>query len=143
MCTFHYDAKTGQFTNRAFNFYVWPRPFSRSAPDLRFMCQTTSIDFLAAQNFDFNKLFRDGISYLRPCDEERIKESICEKQQLRKSNMTPGGGSMGTNGAPFIVPEDQKGVWSLSEGILNEQRLAHFECSLTHSCGRKVVPLSR
>ena len=84
-------------------------------PDLRFMCQTTSIDFLAAQNFDFNKLFRDGISYLRPCDEERIKESICEKQQLRKSNMTPGGGSMGTNGAPFIVPEDQKGVWSLSE----------------------------
>ena len=81
------------------------------------MCQTTSIDFLVAQNFDFNKLFKDGISYLRPCDENRIKDSICEKQQLRKNNLTPGGGCMG-NGAPFIVPDDQKGVESLSEWSL-------------------------
>ena len=30
----------------------------------RFLCQTTSIDFLSNQKFDFNKLFRDGVSYL-------------------------------------------------------------------------------
>ena len=90
MVTFHYDAKTDQFTNRAFNFYVWPRPFSRSAPDPRFGCQTSSIDFLVSQNFDFNKLFRDGISYLRPSDENRIRDRIKDNQQNRKNNMTPG-----------------------------------------------------
>ena len=58
ICTFHYDAKKKVFTNRAFNFYVWPRPYMRIAPDVRFMCQTSSIDFLIQQNFDFNKLFK-------------------------------------------------------------------------------------
>jgi len=106
MVTFHYDAKTDQFTNRAFNFYVWPRPFSRSAPDPRFGCQTSSIDFLVSQNFDFNKLFRDGISYLRPSDENRIRDRIKDNQQNRKNNMTPGGGNM--NGGGFVVPEDQR-----------------------------------
>ena len=90
MVTFHYDAQTDQFTNRAFNFYVWPRPFSRSAPDPWFGCQTSSIDFLVSQNFDFNKLFRDGISYLRPSDENSIRDRIKDNQQNRKNNMTPG-----------------------------------------------------
>ena len=35
LCTFHYDPKKKVYTNRAFNFYVWPRPFSRAAPDPR------------------------------------------------------------------------------------------------------------
>ena len=106
VCTFQYDSKTDQFTNRAFNFYVWPRPFSRIAPDPRFMCQTSSIDFLVGQNFDFNKLFKDGISYLRSSDEDKIRKGISEKQQNRKVNTTPGGGTL--NGSPFVVPEDQK-----------------------------------
>ena len=29
MCTFHYDQQKDQYTNRAFNFYVWPKPYSR------------------------------------------------------------------------------------------------------------------
>ena len=29
LCTFHYDKKRDKYTNRAFNFYVWPRPYSR------------------------------------------------------------------------------------------------------------------
>ena len=60
LCTFHYDVKKKAFTNKAFNFYVWPRPYSRTAPDTRFMCQTSSIDFLTQQDFDFNKLFKEG-----------------------------------------------------------------------------------
>lgn len=109
LCTFHYDEKTGQFTNRAFNFYVWPRPYSRAAPDSRFMCQTSSIDFLVSQNFDFNKVFRDGISYLKSCDEAKIREIIQDRQQHRKSTtMTPGGPNGAQSGNGFIVPEDQK-----------------------------------
>ena len=65
ICTFHYDAKKKVFTNRAFNFYVWPRPYMRIAPDVRFMCQTSSIDFLIQQNFDFNKLFKVCLHFLQ------------------------------------------------------------------------------
>ena len=47
LCTFHYDVKKNCYSNRAFNFYIWPKPFRRNAPDRRFICQTSSIDFLS------------------------------------------------------------------------------------------------
>ena len=74
LCAFKKD--NDKYTNQAFNFYVWPRPYSKMAPDLRFLCQTSSIDFLVNNDFDFNKLFKDGIPYLRPSDESKIRETI-------------------------------------------------------------------
>jgi poly(A)-specific ribonuclease len=47
LCTFHYDSKKNSYSNRAFNFYLWPKPFNRQATDKRFICQTSSIDFLS------------------------------------------------------------------------------------------------
>jgi len=47
-----------RYSNQAFNFYIWPRPYTKGAPDPKFMCQTSSLDFLSSQNFDFNKLFK-------------------------------------------------------------------------------------
>ncbi len=124
LCTFHYDEKKDRFTNRVFNFYVWPKPYSRSAPDTRFTCQTSSLDFLASQNFDFNKLIREGVPYLRPCDEARIRESIQEKQTNRRlsnnlfqtpkgtgaSGVTPNTSSNGGGGGNYmdVVPDDRK-----------------------------------
>lgn len=35
LCTFHYDPDKKVYSNRAFNFYVWPRPFNKAAPDPR------------------------------------------------------------------------------------------------------------
>ena len=46
LSTFHYDIKQKSYSNRTFNFYVWPKPLHRRAPDRRFLCQTSSIDFL-------------------------------------------------------------------------------------------------
>lgn len=45
---------------KTFNFYLYPRAESQ-----RFACQGGALAFLSSQNFDFNKLFRDGISF---CD---------------------------------------------------------------------------
>lgn len=102
LCAFHYDEKNGKFSSEAFNFYVFPRPFHRNlAPDSRFMCQTSSIDFLINQNFDFNKLFKSGISYLRLSEVNKIKENISERQQIRK-NQTPNAG------VSDQVPPDQR-----------------------------------
>ena len=50
LSTFHYDVQKTSYSNRTFNFYVWPKPIHRRAPDRRFMCQTSSIDFLTQVN---------------------------------------------------------------------------------------------
>ena len=47
LSTFHYDMKKNSYSNRTFNFYVWPKRYHRQAPDRRFICQASSIDFLA------------------------------------------------------------------------------------------------
>ena len=109
---------------QAFNVYVWPRPCSRSAPDPRFLCQTSSIDFLINQNFDFNKLFKDGVSYLQvaasplpptpafplfrlllflhlspqPVEMEKMRASLRERQENRRLSQVKKEGERGMRG---------------------------------------------
>jgi len=59
LCTFHYDVKKNSYSNRAFNFYLWPKPFNRQATDRRFVCQTSSIDFLSQVSFLKNQTRQD------------------------------------------------------------------------------------
>lgn len=43
------------------NFYVFPRKeLPVHGPSYEFLCQTTSIDFLAKYQFDFNTCIREG-----------------------------------------------------------------------------------
>merc|ERR1719430_240884 len=81
LATFHYDPAKDQFSHRAYNVYVWPRPVGRGAPDRRFLSQTSSIDFLIGQGFDFNKLFKEGVSYLLPSELENLKVRVPEEQE--------------------------------------------------------------
>ena len=104
LSTFHYVKSSDSFQTRTFNFYVWPRPCSRNAPDPRFLCQTSSIDFLIGQNFDFNKLFRHGISYLRPAEMAKLTDSLKERQEQRRQSLV---GSHDTN-QPISIPEEQE-----------------------------------
>lgn len=50
-----------RYKNRTYVFYLFPRQINKMAPDARFLCQTSSIEFLASNNFDFNKLFKEGM----------------------------------------------------------------------------------
>ena len=106
LSTFHYVKTSDSYESRTYNFYVWPRPCSRSAPDPRFLCQTSSIDFLINQNFDFNKLFKQGISYLRPCELAKLTDSLRERQEQRRQSQ--GAGLEAGQGPPIVVPEDQE-----------------------------------
>lgn len=74
LCTFTWDKKQELYIAKPFNFYIFPKVWNRQCPDVRFLCQSSSIDFLTEHGFDFNKLFRDGISYLRPYDEQKLRE---------------------------------------------------------------------
>ncbi|KAH9505297.1 hypothetical protein Btru_059193 [Bulinus truncatus] len=112
LCTFTANENEEKYVARPYNFYVFPRPFNRAAPDRRFLCQSSSIDFLVAQGFDFNKLFKEGIPYLTPEQETKLKTELDRKHEetsklsLPDSTNANGGGSAKKTMVP--VPEDQK-----------------------------------
>ncbi|XP_058798112.1 poly(A)-specific ribonuclease PARN-like isoform X2 [Phymastichus coffea] len=87
LATFTYNSETNKYSQRAYNFYVFPRPFDRSSPDCRFKCQASSIAFLANQGFDFNKLFKQGIPYLTKDEEDKLNKKMEEKQKLRDEGL--------------------------------------------------------
>lgn len=59
LCAFYWDAERKHYMNDAFNFYLFPR--GKPGPEKTFLCQSSSLDFLIAQGFDFNKVIRDGM----------------------------------------------------------------------------------
>lgn len=96
-----YNAVTNNFTNRSYNFYIFRRPVDRNVPDQRFLCQTSSIDFLITQGFDFNKLFKEGISYINITEEENYKENL-EQQRKKAAEFKKSGTSI------ISVPEKDR-----------------------------------
>jgi poly(A)-specific ribonuclease len=70
LCTFKWDDSVRKYTMRPFSFYVFPRSqiqdktmlfqVSKLANNL---LQANAIQFLVAQNFDFNKVVSKGISF--------------------------------------------------------------------------------
>ncbi|XP_074238304.1 poly(A)-specific ribonuclease PARN isoform X2 [Saimiri boliviensis] len=108
LCTFKYDYTDSKYITKSFNFYVFPKPFNRSSPDVKFVCQSSSIDFLASQGFDFNKVFRNGIPYLNQEEERQLREQYDEKRSQANGAGALSYVSPNTSKCPVTVPEDQK-----------------------------------
>ncbi|KAM6156271.1 poly(A)-specific ribonuclease PARN [Rhynchocyon petersi] len=108
LCTFKYDHKDSKYITKSFNFYVFPKPFSRSSPDVKFVCQSSSIDFLASQGFDFNKVFRNGIPYLNQEEERQLREQYDERRLQSCGAGALSFVSPNTSKCPVMIPEDQK-----------------------------------
>ncbi|XP_014206531.1 poly(A)-specific ribonuclease PARN isoform X2 [Copidosoma floridanum] len=83
LSVFTHNPATNKYSQRSYNFYVFPKSFNRTTPDCRFKCQASSIAFLANQGFDFNKLFKYGIPYLTKEEEEKLNKKLEEKQKAR------------------------------------------------------------
>nr|KAF6490525.1 poly(A)-specific ribonuclease [Molossus molossus] len=108
LCTFKYDYINSKYIIKSFNFYVFPKPFNRSSPDVKFVCQSSSIDFLASQGFDFNKVFHNGIPYLNQEEERQLREQYDEKRLQSKGAGALSYVSPNTSKCPVTIPEDQK-----------------------------------
>ncbi|KAJ8364086.1 hypothetical protein SKAU_G00129170 [Synaphobranchus kaupii] len=125
LCTFKYEQLESKYVIKSFNFYIFPKPFNRSSPDIKFICQSSSIDFLANQGFDFNKVFRNGIPYLNQEEESQLREQFEEKRSQ----------SNGAASLSFISPSSCKGPVSVPEEHKNfinkvvEKVDALLECS--------------
>ncbi|XP_034156245.2 poly(A)-specific ribonuclease PARN [Pangasianodon hypophthalmus] len=108
LCAFRYDQSQSKYFTKAFNFYIFPKPFSRASPDIKFMCQSSSIDFLASQGFDFNKVFRNGIPYLNQGEESQLREQYEERRNQSNGVGTPSYISPTSCKGPMNVPEEHK-----------------------------------
>lgn len=67
---------------KSYNIYVYPQ--SKFAT---FLCQGQSLSFLAANGFDFNKLFTNGISYCNAAEEEKVRQEVKDKQTVRSEQL--------------------------------------------------------
>ncbi|NWQ98353.1 PARN ribonuclease, partial [Burhinus bistriatus] len=108
LCTFKYDHTEEKYIMKSFNFYIFPKPFNRSSPDVKFVCQSSSIDFLANQGFDFNKVFRNGIPYLNQEEERQLREQYHEKRSQANGAGSLAYISPNATKCPVTIPEDQK-----------------------------------
>ncbi|KAG5319117.1 PARN ribonuclease, partial [Acromyrmex heyeri] len=86
LSVFTYNSDTHKYSQRSYNFYVFPKPINRQVTDTRFMCQSSSLIFLANKDFDFNKLFKHGIPYLTASDEEKLVKRLEEKRKIKEEN---------------------------------------------------------
>ncbi|XP_058013596.1 poly(A)-specific ribonuclease PARN isoform X4 [Ahaetulla prasina] len=135
LCTFKYDHTESKYIMKSFNFYIFPKPLNRTSPDVKFVCQSSSIDFLANQGFDFNKVFRNGIPYLNQEEERQLREQYDEKRSQANglgglAYMSPGAAK-----PPSAVPEDQK---KFIEKVVFQRKLIYQTLSWKYPKGIHV-----
>ncbi|XP_044289311.1 poly(A)-specific ribonuclease PARN [Varanus komodoensis] len=144
LCTFKYDQTESKYITKSFNFYIFPKPFNRTSPDVKFVCQSSSIDFLANQGFDFNKVFRNGIPYLNQEEERQLREQHDERRS--QANGTLGALSCVSPRAtkcPVKIPDDQKKfiekVVERIEDLLQNEGSTNLELEPCTGFQRKLI----
>ncbi|XP_055310617.1 poly(A)-specific ribonuclease PARN-like isoform X2 [Sitodiplosis mosellana] len=73
------EDKSDTFTYKSYNFYVFPQN-----RDQIFKCSGSSLSFLAEQKFDFNKLFREGVSCCTQDVALQLRAKYDERQKARE-----------------------------------------------------------
>ncbi|XP_066545233.1 poly(A)-specific ribonuclease PARN [Amia ocellicauda] len=143
LCTFKYDPSESRYIMKSFNFYVFPKPFNRNSPDIKFVCQSSSIDFLANQGFDFNKVFRNGIPYLNQAEEAQLREQYEERRSQAPGSGTPSFVSPSAGKDPVNVPDEHKDfinrVVERVEGLLNSAEKSSVELEPCLGFQRKLI----
>ncbi|KAI4321723.1 hypothetical protein MLD38_035071 [Melastoma candidum] len=83
VCPFRWDSERLAFIAQPHNFYVFPRKeLPRDDSSDEFLCQTSSINFLAEYRFDFNACIREGVSYLSREKESKLRRQLDEPSNL-------------------------------------------------------------
>lgn len=86
VCPFRWDSVKKSFIAHPYNFYIFPRQEIPGMQSPEFLCQTSSIDFLARYQFDFNMCIREGISYLSRSQEEEALRHLYSRWKNESPN---------------------------------------------------------
>lgn len=88
VCPFRWDPLKLSFVAQPHNFYIFPRQeLAADGPSYEFLCQPTSIDFLARYQFDFNACIREGLSYLSRGQEHEALSRLASMYSMKRSNL--------------------------------------------------------
>jgi len=129
-----------KYSSRTYNIYIFPQPHKQYGDiDRTFSIQVHAIQFLTEHNFDFNKLFRHGVSYLT------FQESKSLTNQLKHEFKERGNVELNKDGVPKFVPSSmttfcRDSIRSVKEFVSREE--LKKECSRIHPPG-KVYPGGR
>lgn len=92
-----------KYDNRTYNFYIFPQPSDEYGDRNRtFAVQAQSIQFLSGHGFDFNKLFKHGVSYLTFKEKQEITA------QLKSGNKARSKIEKNSSGLPVFVPQTMR-----------------------------------
>ncbi|KAI3466414.1 hypothetical protein Pfo_023077 [Paulownia fortunei] len=137
VCPFRWDPHSHSFVAHPHNFYIFPR---REIPgdglSNEFLCQTSSLEFLAKYQFDFNACIYEGISYLSRSQEEealRWLDSVYKDEfHDSSSNLRNGGDTQLVRMADILFAERMKNiVTEWRAGLLREKNWgSEFQGSL-------------
>lgn len=110
-----------QYTNRTYNFYIFPQANScYGDKDRTFSIQAHAIQFLTEHGFDFNKLFKEGVSYLTFQEKKNLTAQLKSETKNREKV------KINNNGLPDFVPTtmaDSCKVWlKMIEQFLEKRR---------------------
>uniref|UniRef100_A0A8C0JA01 Poly(A)-specific ribonuclease PARN n=1 Tax=Chelonoidis abingdonii TaxID=106734 RepID=A0A8C0JA01_CHEAB len=113
LCSFKSDHTEAKYIMKSFNFYIFPKPFNRSSPDVKFVCQVsgkTGLYVLLLENFSkwFLGNFCSGIPYLNQEEERQLREQYDEKRSQANGAGTLSYISPNATKCPVTIPEDQK-----------------------------------
>lgn len=100
--------------------------------------------FLAENGFEFNKLFREGLSYCGEADEDRLRTEIKERQDQRVAALEAKEEENGNNDSLNMVPvspEEEKLMGEISERIEEFLKSEDEDYTITNCNGfqRKLV----
>ncbi|XP_077526527.1 poly(A)-specific ribonuclease PARN-like isoform X2 [Haemaphysalis longicornis] len=107
LCAFKFVKEKHGYEYKAFNVYTFPKQTIRGAPDRVFQCQASSLHFLTRNGFDFNKLFSQGTTYLKPSEFEQLRGALDEKHASEISELGSGNHNA-SKIARVDVPNDAK-----------------------------------
>ncbi|KAI9559432.1 hypothetical protein GHT06_013420 [Daphnia sinensis] len=136
---FRFDNSITKYVNKTYNFYIFPNTSTLPGLcDTKFLCQASSLGFLASQGFDFNKLIIEGIPYLNLVDEEKLRVILEKKRKSLHLHSDASSSELSE------IPADQKGflnnIISKVETFLqneeNEERsnaILELHCSTSHN----------
>ena len=81
------NGDVAKYECNSYNFYIFPQKSSvnKAMGERVFSVQTSSLQFLVNNGFDFNKLIIDGISYLNVSEEKVCRETIKSQNEVKQA----------------------------------------------------------
>ncbi|XP_038120861.1 poly(A)-specific ribonuclease PARN isoform X2 [Culex quinquefasciatus] len=140
LAAFRVDPESGAVSYKCYNFYCFPKGRVHV-----FACQGESMRFLADHGFDFNKLFREGLSYCGEADEERMRTDLKERQEQRAAALEAEEGEEANgNDAVNMVPvpaTEEKLMAEIEEriGVFLASEEKNFTITNCNGFQRKLV----